>query len=209
MPDIAPTLEQLLLSDQQAGSVATARWGDVSMDILPSNLNLSRAELALVVEQERERRLRNVLQDARKAYDYILIDCPPNLGLLTINAFYAADSVLIPVQAQDKAYQAIPLVLESVAKVNRYRETPLEVLGLLVTMWEHTSMARDVYQQVHAEYPDHALRTHIPIRTTARYDSRRSAPVAVYDPRNHVAQAYHELTKELMHRAEHPTAAHA
>lgn len=209
IPPLEPSLEELLRADLPAGNVAIARWGEVSISVLPSDLNLARAELALVVEQQREQRLRTVLRDARSIYDYILIDCPPNLGLLTINAFYAADSVLIPVQAQDKAYQALPLVLESIDKVNRYRTTPLTVLGLLTTMWDRTSMARDVYQQLQAEYPQWTLATVIPNRTSARYDSRNSAPVTVYDVANPVALAYYNLAQEVHARVQQPQPAHA
>jgi chromosome partitioning protein len=204
-----PTLEEALIGPERHPAIVTREFDNgIRIDVLPSGPTLRRAELQLVGEEGREQRLRQILRAIGAGYDYILIDCPPNLGLLTVNAFYAADSVLIPIQAQDKAYQALPLVLTSLEKVNTYRPTPLTVLGLLVTMWEHTSMARDVHQQINLEYPDWAMQTIIPTRTGARYDSRNGAPVADYDPRNPVAVMYHELAREVMHRVENTTAAH-
>jgi chromosome partitioning protein len=186
------------------------QWEEhTGLHIVASDKQMAPTETALVSEQMREQRLSQLLRTAGR-WDYVLIDCPPNLGLFTVNAFYAADGVLIPVQAHDKAYTALPLVLESLLNVNRYRpqlnRPALRLIGVLLTMAERNNMTREVQERLRADYGDLVYDTVIPERVNARYDGRYHAPIATYAKGSDVALAYYCLAKEVLSRAEAPAA---
>jgi chromosome partitioning protein len=189
--------------------VTSVEWGGVSLGIAASDRRMASTETALVTEQMREQRLRQLLGRG-EAWDFVLIDCPPNLGLYTVNAFYAADGVLVPVQAQDKAYTALPLVLDSLTSVNRYRPqlglTPLPIVGVLLTMAERNRMTGEVLSRLRTDYPDLLYDTIVRDRVQARYDGRYQAPIATYAPDSDVARDYAALAQEVLHRAQVPTA---
>lgn len=205
----APVLSAALLDPvvPLAQLCTAVTWGDVQLWVAASDRRMAPTETALVTEQMREQRLRQLLGRG-EGWDFVLIDCPPNLGILTVNAFYAADAVLVPVQAQDKAYTALPLVVDSLAAVNRYRPqlglAPLALAGVLLTMAERNRMTGEVRDRLAADYPDQLYTTVIPDRVTARYDGRYQAPIATYAPTNEVARAYAALAQEVLFRAQAP-----
>lgn len=178
--------------------------------LIPSNLEeMAGLELQLVGVQRREDRLAHTITASGTwAWDYILLDCPPALNLLTINALYAADSVLVPVQAQDKALRQLAPLQQTRYEVQAYRGgyEPW-LLGLLLTMTDHTRQAREAGEALRASYQDAVFDTTIPRRTIAADDGRWQAPVAIYAPDSPVAQAYANLAQEVVTRAKTPTPA--
>ncbi len=188
-----------------ADLITQVEWGSATLGVVASDRRMGSTETALVTEQMREQRLRQLLGRG-EGWDFVLIDCPPNLGLYTVNAFYAADGVLVPVQAQDKAYTALPLVLESLTAVNRYRPqlglAPLEIIGVLLTMAERNRMTGDVLTSLRTDYPALLYTTIIRDRVQARYDGRYQAPIATYAPDNDVARDYAALAQEVLTRAQ-------
>ncbi len=205
-----PVLSAALLDPvvPMADLCTTVEWGGVTLWVAASDRRMALVETALVTEQMREQRLRQLLGRG-EAWDFVLIDCPPNLGLFTVNAFYAADGVLVPVQAQDKAYTALPLVLDSLTSVNRYRPqlglAPLPIAGVLLTMAERNRMTGEVRGRLRTDYPDLMYDTIIRDRVQARYDGRYQAPIATYAPDSDVAHDYAALAQEVLHRAQVPT----
>lgn len=175
----------------------------VMLDLIPTDLDMAGAELQLVSVQERERRLLNALATIAPRYDYTLIDCPPSLSVMTQNAFYAASTVLIPAQSQDKGYSAVPNVINSIEIVNVFRKIdPLRVLGLLFTMVEHNNMAKEVIRIARQDHGDLVFATTIPSGVGARYQTRYQAPIGVYDTDHPVTLAYQNLAQEVLSRAE-------
>ncbi len=197
---VAPGLAQVLGTGRGRLQPTHCEWPgiEVWLDVIPSALDMAGTELALAgVINGRERRLAEALAPLADAYDLFLIDCPPSLSLLTANALYAATGVIIPVQAQDKAYQAIPLVLETVANVARYNQQLPTVLGLLVTLTANTSIEREVERLVLDEYPQEAFATRIPRLVEYVEDARWQAPIGVYRPKGRGAEAYRTLAAEV------------
>src|SRR5438045_9354784 len=142
-----PSLAQVLGAGHGEIKPASCLWNGVRLDVVPSTLDMAGAELALAgVVNGRERRLGRALKPIQTAYDIVLVDCPPSLSLLTSNALYAASRVLVPVQAHDKAYRAIPLVLTTIADVAEYNNGLPKLLGFVVTLTGHTRIEEEVAQ---------------------------------------------------------------
>lgn len=209
---VPPTLVDTLIAGEGTPSPVTCRWEDgIALDVIPTNLDQAAFDLRLAgVQIGRERRLAEALVGLPDdSYDFILIDCPPNLSLVTTNALYSADGVIVPIQAQDKAYRHLPLVLDSLQEVQKYRRRespnpnqPLPVLfGILLTMVERTIMAREVEEQLRSVYGDLVFGTTIPRRNELAIDERHKAPVGVYAPDGPGDLAYRALAKEVISRA--------
>jgi chromosome partitioning protein len=196
-----PTLAHVLGTGQGEVKPVRCAWNGVEVDVVPSTLDMAGAELALAgVINGRERRLSRALKPLSRAYDVILVDCPPSLSLLTSNAFYAAERVIIPVQAHDKAYRAIPLVLGTIGDVAEYNNDLPGVLGFVVTLTGHTRIEEEVAQAVADDYPDLAFRTTIPRLIEYAEDSRWGKPIGAYRPSGKGAAAYRELAAEVLGR---------
>jgi len=202
-----PNLAEALIARQPLSpEIVLVAWGEISLATIPSNLGImSDVEMTLAgVMNGRERRLQAILDPLRPAYDFILLDCPPSLSLLTTNALYAADGVLITMQAQDKAYRHLEKVIQTVEEINRYRtNAPLAVFGLLVTMVDKQKgqMAGEVEAAVRADYGDLVFTATIPMRGDAAMDGRHQAPLGVYAARNAAADAHMALAQEVIARA--------
>src|SRR6266404_4513334 len=142
------------------------------VSLAPASIDLSQAELQLMSEMDRERALREALKPAHGAYDYILIDCPPSLGLLTTHALAAADSVLIPLQSDYLAMRGAELLLATIEKVRRKLNPSLALLGVLVTMYDgRTSHARGVLEQVRLAFGQRTFKAIIPYSVRAKDSS--------------------------------------
>jgi chromosome partitioning protein len=179
----------------------------VGFDVIPSTLEtMVGVEMGLVAAVNgREQRLKRALAGLRTggAYDLILLDCPPSLSLLTANALHAADSVIIPVQAHDKALYQVDQVLVTMREVNEFRDpaSPVQLFGLLLTMVDRSAaMAGEVEAALRATYGDLVFETTIPLRTAAAADRRYQAPIGVYAPRNDAARAHAALAQEVIAR---------
>ena len=171
------------------------------LDLLPSNIDLSAAELMLVQEVAREQTLMRVLAPLRPAYDYIYVDCPPSLGLLTINALTAADGVIVPLECQYYALRGMALLIDSIERVRERLNPRLQIDGILATMYDSRTLhAREVRARVEEAFGSQVFETVIP--KTIRF---AEAPVAgetilSYAPASLGAVAYRKLAEEVMSR---------
>lgn len=171
------------------------------LDVLPANIDLSAAEIQLVSEVAREQLLKRALEPALGRYNYILIDCPPSLGLLTINALSAADAVLIPLECEYFALRGMALLMETIHKVQERLNPQLEVKGILPTMLDaRTIHGREVLGRVTEAFGDKVFKT--VIRKTVRFAEAPVAgePILTYAPRSAGAQEYRDLAREVLSR---------
>jgi chromosome partitioning protein len=175
--------------------------GVPGLDVLPSTLNLAGAEIELVAVDRREYRLKTALAAVRESYDYILIDCPPSLGLLTLNALTAADELLIPVQAEYYALEGLSLLTTVVERVRANLNPALRIGGVLVTMYDgRTRLAVEVLDEVNAHFPALVFDTQIPRNIRLSEAPSYGKPAVVFDPRSRGAQAYVALAREMVAR---------
>ncbi|HEX2178595.1 MAG TPA: ParA family protein [Actinomycetota bacterium] len=192
-----------LLLDRTVGLQEVVSGSSVpSLDVVPSNIDLSAAEVVLVTEVAREHLLKRCLEPARKIYDYILIDCPPSLGLLTVNALTAAHSVIIPLECEYFALRGMALLMDTVAKVQERLNPELEVLGIVATMLEaRTIHGREVLSRVGDAFGDKLFKT--VIHKTIKFAEAPVAgiPILSYAPNSNGAQEYRDLGREVMVRA--------
>ena len=171
------------------------------VDLLPANIALSGMEVSLVNAMSRETILKQYLEPVRKSYDYILIDCMPSLGMLTINALAAADSVLIPVQAQYLPAKGMEQLLQTIGKVRRQINPSLQIDGILLEMVDNrTNYARDMTALLKETYGGklRIFDAEIPHSIRAAEISAEGKSIYSHDPNGKVAEAYHSLTKEVL-----------
>jgi len=168
------------------------------VDLLPANIDLSAAEIELVNMTLRELILRDILTPLRERYGYILIDCPPSLGLLTINALAAADEVLIPLQCEYLATRGLALLLRTLSRVQERLNPGLRITGILPTMYDaRTLHAREVLAELQDNFPGQVF--DITIKDSVRLKESPAAGLSVvdYDPSHDAAQSYMKLAKEI------------
>lgn len=169
--------------------------------LLPTDAQLASAEIDLANTERREYRLAQLLTEA-SGYDYILIDCPPALGLLTINALTAADLVLIPVQAEYYALEGLSQLLQVMQTVKRSTNSSLELLGVVVTMYDRrTSLGNQVYNEVRTHFGNKLFKTMIPRNIRLAEAPSHGKPVSEYDKWSKGARAYKALAKEIEGKA--------
>lgn len=169
------------------------------LKILPSDIDLVGAEIELVGLEQREHRLRSTLSSVSRAYSYVIIDCPPSLGLLTINALVAADRVLVPLQCEFYALEGLAYLLKTVKLVRERLNPRLQVHGIVLTMFDgRTSLALQIRDEVHRYFPDQILETVIPRNVRLTEAPSHGKPVMLYDLRSPGAIAYLELTREVL-----------
>ena len=171
------------------------------MDLIPSNLELSGMELMLVNAMSRENILRNTIQDVKKEYDYILIDCAPTLGILTVNALSAADSVLIPVQAQYLPAKGMTQLVKTIGSVKRQINPKLRIEGIVLTLVDRrTNLSREIAETLRENYGSaiHIFDTQIPVAVKAALSSTEGKSIFAYDRKSPVAEAYEKLGKEVL-----------
>jgi chromosome partitioning protein len=171
------------------------------LHIAPSGRDLYGAEIELVSALSRERRLERVLGDLRDAYDAILIDCPPSLGLLTVNALTAADSVLIPLQCEYYALEGLAGLLETVAAVRQQLNPSLELEGIVLTMVDQrNNLSRQVEQEVRSHFHERVFRTVIPRNVRLSEAPSHGKPILLYDIHSRGSTAYLHLAEEILVR---------
>jgi chromosome partitioning protein len=168
-------------------------------ELVPADKNLVAANLELVDLPERELRLGQALASVRDRYDYILIDCPPALDLLTLNALVAADSVLIPIQCEFFALEGISQLMDTVYKVRQSFSHPLKIEGILLTMYDdRTNLTRQVADDLREFFSDEVLSTVIPRSIRLAEAPSYGKPILMYDPRSRGAESYIKLAKEIL-----------
>lgn len=171
------------------------------LDLLPANIDLSAAEVQLVSEVARELTLKRVLDKVRDRYDYILIDCAPSLGLLTVNALTAADGAIIPLECEFFALRGVALLTDTIAKVTDRLNPDLELTGILATMFDSRTLhSREVLERVIEAFGDKVF--HTVIRRTVKFPETTVAgePITSYASSSPGAQAYRDLAREVLAR---------
>lgn len=171
------------------------------VDLVPSNIELSGMETALVNIMSRERALKNYIDTVKNNYDYVLIDCTPSLGMLTINSLAAADEVMIPVQAHYLPAKGLEQLITTVGKVRRQINPDLKIGGILLTMVDRrTNYAKDISRVIRMNYAKHLTiyKTEIPLSIKAAETSAVGKSIYAYDKGGKVAEAYKAFTKEVL-----------
>lgn len=193
-------LSSVLLGDANIRE-AIQQVPDSNIDVLSGGPDLTIAEISLMSEARREYRLRSVLAEARSEYDYILIDCPPSLNILTVNALVAADGVLVPMQCEFYALEGLSALVNTVNTIRDSVNEELEVTGVLRTMYDpRNNLARDVSQQLNDHFGDIVYATSIPRNVRLAEAPSHGLPVLVYDKRSSGALAYLALAAEMIRK---------
>ena len=172
-----------------------------NLDLCPSNMNLAGAEVQLVSMEDREYRLKTKLNNIRDKYDFIIIDCPPSLGLITLNAFTASNSVLIPVQCEYYALEGLGQLLNTVELVRKHMNKDFKVEGALLTMYDaRTNLSLQVVENVKDNLQQNIYKTIIPRNVRLAEAPSYGQPITMYDPRSTGAESYRLLAEEVMNR---------
>ena len=189
------------LIDGVAASEAIMPTQIKGLDIIPSRIDLVGAEVEMMSRPDRERTLARVLAPVKDLYDYILIDCSPSLGVITVNALTAADSVLIPVQAEYFALEGIAQLLNTVRIIKSRLRPQLEIEGFLLTMYDaRLRLANQIFEELKGHFGDMVFTTVIPRNIKLSESPSHGLPVILYDPDSRGAIAYTQLAKELKNR---------
>ena len=169
------------------------------LDLLPSNIRLIGAEIELVSCFCREYRLKKALDNVRRKYEYIIIDCPPSLGLLTVNSLTAANTVLIPIQCEYYALEGISQLIRTVELIKQELNVELEIEGVLLTMFDRrTSLSFQVAQEINNHFQDIVFKTVIPRNVSLSEAPSHGLPIVMYDIRSRGADAYLRLAQEVI-----------
>ncbi|MDF0645650.1 MAG: AAA family ATPase [Nitrospira sp.] len=191
----------LINNDNSDDIVKKTEIGDLS--ILPSNADLAGAEIELVNIEDREQRLRHVLQKIEDRFDYIFLDCPPALGILTVNALCAARTVLIPVQCEYYAMEGLTRLIDSIERVRHSLNPELTIEGIVLTMYDvRNTLARQVADQVRSHFVDKVYQVTIPRNVTLAEAPSYGRPVLLYNMASTGAQSYLSLAKEFLGHGE-------
>ena len=174
-----------------------------NLKVCPSNINLAGAEVELVSLMSREHRLKERIDEIKGDYDYIIIDCPPSLGLITLNAFTASDSVMIPVQCEYYALEGLGQLINTVNLVRRHLNKNLEIEGALLTMYDvRTNLSNQVVKEVKRYFEDKVYKTIIPRNIKLSEAPSYGMPITVYDPKSKGAKCYEKLAREFIKKNE-------
>ena len=176
-----------------------------NLAICPSNINLAGAEVELVSLMSREQRLKEKLEKVKEYFDYVFIDCPPSLGLITLNAFTASDSVIIPVQCEYYALEGLGQLLNTVNLVKKHLNKKLEIEGALLTMYDiRTNLSNQVVKEVKKYFGDKVFKNVIPRNVRLSEAPSYGMPITEYDPHSKGARSYMKFAKEFIKNNEEP-----
>ena len=201
IPVTLSTLMERSIKDEVINSKEAILKHDEGIDLIPSNLELSSMEVSLVNAMSREFTLRNCLSDIKDKYDYVLIDCMPSLGMITINALACADKVIIPVQSEFLAAKGMSHLMNTVLKVRKQINPNLKVGGILLTMVDgRTNLSKDIANELRSTYGTvfKLYDNQIPRGVKAAESSRMGESVLSYDSSSKVAQSYIDFAKEVL-----------
>ena len=200
--DIELSIYDILIDEVEFDNVVK-KTNIKNLDICPSNINLAGAEVELVSVMSRENRLKEKLDKIKDNYDYIIIDCPPSLGLITLNAFTASDSVLIPVQCEYYALEGLGQLLNTINLVKKHLNKNLEIEGALLTMYDvRTNLSNQVVKEVKNYFNDKVYKNVIPRNVKLSEAPSYGMPISVYDPRSKGAKSYEKFVKEFLKKNE-------
>lgn len=202
--DIIETLETLMenvIYDNPLNMEETILHHKEGVDLIPSNLELSGMEVTLANAMSRECIMKNVIQDIKQSYDYILIDCMPSLGMLTINALACSDKIIIPVQSQYFAAKGMGHLLKTVSKVRKNINPELQVGGMILTLVDkRTNLAKDIRNELKENYGSivNIYNTEIPLAIKTAESTSSGKSIFEYDKNSSVAKAYNEFAEEVL-----------
>lgn len=196
--NLKATIYDLLVEDKKDEEAVTrTKWADV----LGANVNLAGAEIELISMDKREYRLKMVLERFRDKYDYILIDCPPSLGLLTLNCLCAADSFLVPLQCEYYALEGLTQLMETVRAVQRGLNANIRLEGVLLTMFDgRTNLSIQVVEEVKKHFGNKVFATVVPRNVRLSEAPSHGQPITAYDRYSRGAEAYMALAKEFLEK---------
>jgi len=196
-----PNIYDVLTGERSPADAVTPHVHFPCLDLIPSTQDLVGAEIELVQTPQRERVLRKALEALRERYDYILVDCPPSLGLLTLNTLTAADSVLIPIQCEFYALEGLSQLLNTIRLVQKGLNPHLDIEGVLLTMYDRRlNLSRQVAAEAREYFGSKVYRTAIPRNVRLAEAPSFGQPIVQYDVASQGAQAYLALAKELLAR---------
>jgi chromosome partitioning protein len=190
-----------LISGQASIDEVIRETATPRLSIIPATIDLSGAAVELIEQERRDFFLKNALAPALSRYDYILIDCPPSLGILTVNGLVVADSVLIPMQCEYFAMEGFSLLLQTVKRIQKNLNPGLEVGGIFFTMYDQrTRLAQEVVKQVSAYFKSKVFATIIPRNVRLSEAPSHGKPISQYDPQSSGGRAYKSLAEEVLNR---------
>ena len=193
------TIYQVLIDNVAVKTVIQPT--EFKVDVLPANIELAGAEAELVAAISRETRLKRALDTVKAAYDYIIIDCPPSLGLLTLNSLAAADSVLMPIQCEFYALEGVSQLMNTIELVRNNLNPSLEIEGVVMTMYDsRTKLAEQVVAEVRENFGDVVYKTMIPRTVRLSEAPSYGQPIIYYDKRSKGADVYRNLAEEVIAR---------
>ena len=198
--ELTKTTYSLLLEKAKANNVRH-NTSVTNLDIIPTNADLSGAEVQLATLEDRELKLKTALHDVASEYDIVLIDCPPSLGLLSVNALAAATDVLIPVQTEYYAMEGLSQLIQTIQRVQQGLNQSLRILGVVMTMYDsRTSLSEQVRTEITRVFGDLVFKTVIPRNVRLAEAPSHGLPVMEYDKWSKGSRAYKALTKEVLSR---------
>lgn len=201
--DLDETVYSLLLGGAGGVEEVVIHRNSNQYDLLPANQDLTAAEVELLSLESREYQLRNQLDNIKQNYDYILIDCPPSLSMLTVNALTAANSIIIPMQCEYYALEGLTALMDTIAKITQVTNPALEIEGLLRTMYDpRNSLTNDVSQQLSEHFADKVYRTVVPRNVRLAEAPSHGESALEYDAKSRGALAYLALAGEMIAREE-------
>lgn len=170
-----------------------------NLKVCPANINLAGAEIELVSMVSRETRLKNAIESVKNGYDYIFIDCPPSLGLITLNSFTASDSVLVPIQCEYYALEGLGQLINTINLVKKHLNSAIEVEGVVLTMFDsRTNLSAQVGEEVEKYFGNKVFQTIIPRNIRLSEAPSHALPINLYAPESKGADTYQRLAKELI-----------
>lgn len=197
--DIKKSIYDILITDDVTAKDVIIPTAYDNLSLLPATIALAGAEIDLVNMMSRENRLKNALERVKYDYDYVLIDCPPSLGLLTLNALTAASSVIIPIQCEFYALEGVTMLMNTIQRVQRNLNPALKLEGVVMTMFDaRTNLASDVVNEVKKYFTAKMYNTIIPRNVKLSEAPSHGEPVIVYDSKSKGAQVYQELAREVI-----------
>lgn len=196
--DVDQCIYDVLVDDEEAKNVIKPTAVE-NLYVIPATIQLAGAEIELVPTISREVRLKRALEEIKNDYDFIIIDCPPSLGLLTLNALTASDSVMIPVQCEYYALEGLSQLLNTVRLVQKHLNQELRIEGVLLTMLDaRTNLGIQVIEEVKKYFQDKVYKTVIPRNIRLSEAPSHGEPIIIYDPKSRGAEVYLDLAKEVV-----------
>lgn len=201
LPETLSTKLLEVIRGEDTNSFSGILHHNEGVDLVPGNLDLSAMEMSLVTAMSRETALRRYLTPLKQTYDYILIDCMPSLGMITLNALTAADSVIIPVQAQYLPAKGMTQLLQTISQVKKNTNPSLKIEGMLLTLVDaRTNLSKSTVDALRANFGRviKMYRSSIPVAVRAAEVASKGKSIYAYEPNNPVSKAYGELTREVL-----------